>query len=106
MMYNIGANCEKYCLILYENETKKENFCNRRSSFADFGNCFGDFSVNEKRPAASISPFADYMIASQDLQHAGGLDYKVIAENLGYLRKRALHKHCRYEIHHSRQTAR
>lgn len=33
--------------------------------------------------AASISPFADYMIASQDLEHSGGLDYKVIAENLG-----------------------
>ena len=33
--------------------------------------------------AVSISPFADFMIASQDLEHAGGLDYKVIAENLG-----------------------
>lgn len=33
--------------------------------------------------AASISPFADFMIASQDLEHAGGLDYRVIAENLG-----------------------
>lgn len=33
--------------------------------------------------AVSISPFADFMIASQDLEHAGGLDYRVIAENLG-----------------------
>lgn len=33
--------------------------------------------------AASISPFADFMIASQDLEHAGGLDYKIIAKNLG-----------------------
>lgn len=33
--------------------------------------------------AVSISPFADYMIASQDLEHSGGWDYKVIAENLG-----------------------
>ena len=48
MMYNIGANCEKYCLILYENEDKKENFCNRRSSFAGFGNCCGDLFVHSK----------------------------------------------------------
>lgn len=33
--------------------------------------------------AVSISPFADFMIASQDLEHAGGLDYRVIVENLG-----------------------
>ena len=33
--------------------------------------------------AASINPFADYMIASQDLEHSGGWDYKILAESLG-----------------------
>ena len=55
--------------------------CNLSQKFAFI--CFDACKMACFDTAASISPFADFMIASQDLEHAGGLDYRVIAENLG-----------------------
>ena len=55
--------------------------CNLSQKFAFI--CFDACKMACFDTAASISPFADFMIASQDLEHSGGLDYRVIAENLG-----------------------
>ena len=55
--------------------------CNLSQKFAFI--CFDACKMACFDTAASISPFADFMIASQDLEHSGGLDYKIIAENLG-----------------------
>ena len=55
--------------------------CNLTQKFAFI--CFDACKMACFDTAVSISPFADFMIASQDLEHSDGLDYRVIAENLG-----------------------